>query len=98
MDVVFFTVFRRNLNTYSVPFEVVAFLEELFSYPWLSLEPMATFLVVEQKNFYGDIVTPNYLISEDVGVLVTTRDEKKAPPKKTRLQKGHCKSCEFVSL
>ena len=46
----------------------------------VALSQMATFLAVEQKIFYGDIVTPNYLISEDVGVLVTTRDEKTAPP------------------
>ena len=30
------------------------------------------------------------MISEDVGILVTTRDEKTAPPKNARLQKGHC--------
>ena len=29
----------QNKKDYSVPFEVVAFLEELFSPPWLSLEP-----------------------------------------------------------
>ena len=38
----------------------------------------------------GDIVTQSEGICEDVGVLVTTRDEKTAPPKKARLQKGHC--------
>ena len=31
--------FPQIQYTYSVPFEVVAFLEELFSPPWLSLEP-----------------------------------------------------------
>ena len=43
----------------------------------------------EQKKIYGDIVTPSEGICEDVGVLVTTRDEKTAPPKNARLQTGH---------
>ncbi len=43
---------------YSVPFEVVAFLEELFSPPWLSLEPPRLHQIltlvsrVPHKNFY----------------------------------------------
>ena len=53
---------------------------------------ISTFLAVEQKKIYGDIVTPSEGICEDVGGLVTTRDEKTAPPKKPRLQKGHCTS------
>ena len=46
-------------------------------------------MAVEQKKIYGDIVTPSEGICEDVGVLVTTRDEKTAPPKNARLQTGH---------
>ena len=50
-----------------------------------NVEILLLFLAVEQKKIYGDIVTPSEGICEDVGVLVTTRDEKTAPPKKTRL-------------
>ena len=51
----------------------------------------------------GDIVTQSEGICEDVGVLVTTRDEKTAPPKKARLQKRHCifyqkRKCIFYQL
>ena len=37
-------------------------------------------MAVEQKNFYGDIVTLCLVTCENVGTLVTTRDEKTAPP------------------
>ena len=57
----------------------------------VALSQMPTFLAVEQKNFYGELVTPSEVSGENVGVLVTTREEKTAPPKKPRLQKGHCK-------
>ena len=55
----------------------------------VALSQMPTFLAVEQKNFYGELVTPSEVSGENVGVLVTTREEKTAPPKKPRLQKGH---------
>ena len=47
---------------------------------YVALSQMATFLAVEQKNFYGDIVTLCLVTCENVGTLVTTRDEKTAPP------------------
>ena len=46
----------------------------------VALSQMPTFLAVEQKNFYGDIVTLCLVTCENVGTLVTTRDEKTAPP------------------
>ena len=39
----------------------------------VALSQMPTFLAVEQKKFYGDIVTPSELICENVGILVITR-------------------------
>jgi hypothetical protein len=51
---------------------------------------MTTFLGLEQKNFYEDIVTPSEVICENGGIVVITRDEKTAPPINARLQKGHC--------
>ena len=62
----------------------------------VALSQMPTFLAVEQKNFYGELVTPSEVSGENVGVLVTTREEKTAPPKKPRLQKGHCTSPTFT--
>ena len=47
---------------------------------YAALSQMATFLAVEQKIFYGDIVTLCLVTCENVGILVTTRDEKTAPP------------------
>ena len=39
---------------------------------------MATFLAVEQKKIYGDIVTPSEVICENGGIVVITKDEKKS--------------------
>ena len=56
----------------------------------VALSQMATFLVVEQKFFYGDIVTPSQVICENGGIVVITRDKKTAPSINARLQKEHC--------
>ena len=56
----------------------------------VALSQMATFLAVEQKFFYGDIVTPCSVTCENVRIVVIARDEKTAPPISARLQKGHC--------
>ena len=47
---------------------------------YAALSQMPTFLAVEQKFFYGDIVKLCLVTCENVGTLVTTRDEKTAPP------------------
>ena len=59
----------------------------------VALSQMVTFKAVEQKKFYGDIVTPSEVICENGGIGVITRDEKTAPPINARLQKGHCRTC-----
>ena len=55
----------------------------------VALSQMATFLAVEQKKNYGDMVTPCSVTCENVGIVVITRYEKTAPPIIARLQKGH---------
>ena len=42
----------------------------------VALSQMATFLAVEQKKNYGDMVTPCSVTCENVGIVVITRDEK----------------------
>ena len=46
----------------------------------VALSQMPNFLAVEQKIFYGDIVTPSEVIYENGMILVITRDEKTTPP------------------
>ena len=42
----------------------------------VALSQMPTFLAIEQKKIYGDIVTPSIVTCENLGTLVTSRDEK----------------------
>ena len=49
-----------------------------------------TFLGVEQKYFNGGSVEHWMVISEFLEDVVSTSDEKKAPPYMERLQKEHC--------
>ena len=60
-----------------------------------ALSQMSTFLAVEQKNFYGDMVKPSEVTCENVRVVVIIRDAKTAPPINARLQKGHCNFPNF---
>ena len=56
----------------------------------VALSHLPTFLGVEQKYFYGQLVDQWIVIPEIVGVVVWTSDEKKAPPYMERLHKEHC--------
>ena len=63
----------------------------------VALSQLATFLAVEQKDFYGDMVTPSEVTCENVRVVVIIRDAKTAPPINARLQKGQCTKCSLTN-
>ena len=60
----------------------------------VALSHLPTFLGVEQKYFYGELVQHWIWICQILEAVVPTSYEKKAPPYMEQLQKEHCSICD----